>query len=166
MLLEISAGAAGGIFASLVSRFDGGDRLKGAALGFDGIVVLRGSIAAFFCCGAKIGGVLSSKVCNPFALLSWAFEFVSSEPNSGEVSNEKIGAADKASGWSKTLFGFGETAASVEDDGISATAFVSSGVVVAGNVIEGWPKVVFFSVSEAEDESTMPMLFPSVLRSD
>ena len=141
-------------------------RLKGVGLGIDGIVEVKGLIAASFCCRSEISGGFSSKVGKSFALLSWAFGSVPADPNNGEVPNEKTGGANEAAGWSDTISDLGGAAAPVEFGNISATAFVGSRVVVAEIVVEGWPKVGFFSMDEANGESTEPLLSPSDLGAD
>lgn len=136
LLIGDLRGAAGGRSVSFGSGFDGGNGLKGVNLGVDGGAETIGLIAASFCCGAEIVGFFPSDIRDGSALLSWAVGPAVAGPNSGDVPNEKAEGAETAAGWSRILFGFRGTAASVEVGVFPATACVGSEPVAAGNVPE------------------------------
>ena len=98
MLVGNLKGAAGGWFISLMSRSDGGNRLKGVDSEVNAVVGVGGLIAASFCCGAEALGDFSPEICNSLTLLSWTFGSVAADPNNGDVSKEKTGGTDKAAG--------------------------------------------------------------------
>ena len=66
----------------------------------------------------------------------------------------------------KILLGFGGAAASVDAGNFPVKVFVESGEVVAGNAIEGLPKVLFFSLTGANGEGTELLLLSSALEAD
>lgn len=147
-----------------MTAFDGADRLKDFGSGLDGVPELENLIGASFCCRAEILRLSSWGTCNSFDLVSWGLGPVSTGPNNGEVSNEKIGGVvGVAFAGSNILFGFEGTAASVEVGNSSVTAFVCPWVVVVGNVVEGCPNVVFLSINRVDDEGTVPLLLSPVL---
>ena len=66
----------------------------------------------------------------------------------------------------KILLGFGGAAASVDAGNFPVTVLVESEEVAAGNVIEGLPKVLFFSLDGANGEGIEPLLLSSALEAD
>ena len=97
MLTGNLKGAARGIFGG-VSEFEVVNGLEGVGLGVDGVVEVASLIAASVCCGIGVLGGFSSELGNAFALLPCNFASVQSDPNKGDVSNEKGEGADEAAG--------------------------------------------------------------------
>ena len=81
-----------------MSEFDVVGGLGGVGLGVNGVVEVASLIVASVCCDMAVLGGLSSEFDNAFALLPWNFASVQSDPNKGDVSNEKGEGADEAAG--------------------------------------------------------------------